>query len=568
MIFRLAAVLVVAALAAVAAVPAGAASPDYQRQFLKQQKRALDPVRDSAVRVKPTKRWLETRRGKPFGSAKPAVRSGGVSAAASSTPGWIDGVIDYQSGTNCVILGGSYTEQMVGGFTGYWGATDVSYPKIGDRYWGHIYMTAVGNTCPYGIADVQTEITLPAGTQLAINPQSSDPNDKIRCYVTAISGNTGEATNQEWVAPWDSTFRGKYCDSTQVSQGPNGLFLGYRLLAQGQSFHIVFPLQSTRKLSGIAEPQNASRLTSALSSGVNTFADPYQWVFVGDRPVEASCPALGPDAASAITNNTAHTKNFMCNWYRSGKVQIEIGEQASGGYQASSPQYNVEGQYQGYYFDQDWNNLTPGTTYHWRLKFVDDRGTPNSSGDDQTYYSQPRTFTTTGTRPAGPSTTPGAGAGGSTQGGTTTTPGGDQQQQQQDGQQQQQDQQQQDQQQPRDTRAPTVTSAASKPRLKTLLKKGLIASVTCDEACSVAAQLQIPAKTAKKLKLGKKLTVIGKGAASAPLAGKVSVPVKLTKKAKRRLKRTRKLTATLVVVATDSAGNRSTPVTRKVKFKR
>ena len=561
---RIAVAIAAAAVAAVAAVPAGAASPDYRQQFLDQQKRALDPVAGSKVRVKPTKRWLETRRGKPFGNAKVVRRAGGVSAAASSTPQWIDGTIDYQSGTNCSILGQPYSESMVGGFTGYWGATDVSYPKIGDRYWGHIYMTAVGNTCPYGIADVATEVVLPAGTQLAINPQSTDPNDKVRCYVTSISGNTGEATDQQWVAPWDSNSRGKYCDSTQVSQGANGLYLGYRLLAQGQSFHIVFPLRSTRKLSGIAEPQNASRLTSTLTSGVNSLADPYQWVFVGDRPVEASCAALGTDTASAITDTTAHTKNYMCNWYRSGKVQIEIGEQSTGGYQASSPQYNVEGQYQGYYFDQDWNNLTPGTTYHWRLKFVDDRGTPSSPGDDLTYYGQPKTFTTTGTRPAGPSTTPGAGSGGSTQpGGTTTPPEGSQQQDQQQ-QQQQQDQQQ----QPADTQAPSVTTAASKPTLGKLLKKGLLASVTCSESCTVAAQLQIPAKTARKLKLGRKLTVIGKGSASAPLAGKVTVPVKLTSKARRGLKRTRKLTATLVVVATDPSGNRSAPVTRKVTFKR
>ena len=569
MTIRLAAVF--AAIATlVAAVPAHADSPDYRKQFLDQQRRALEPVQGSEVRVKPRRAWVRTGRGKPFGNARAGLRrSGGVSAAQTSTPKWIDGNIDYQSGTNCSILGQPYTEYQVGGFTGYWGTEDISYPKIGDRYWGHIYMTAVGNTCPYGIADVATEVALPAGTQLALNPQSGDPNDKIRCYVTSISGNTGEATDVQWVAPWDSNFRGTYCNSTQVSQSANGLNLGYRLLAQGQSIHIVFPLRSTRKLSGIAEPQNASRLTSTLTSGVNSLADPFQWVFVGDRPVEASCPAVGADAASAITNTTAHTRNYMCNWYRTGKVQIEIGEQASGGYQASSPQYNVEGQYQGYYFDQDWNNLTPGTTYQWRLKFVDDKGTPNSPGDDQTHYSQPRTFTTTGTRPVGGGTTPGAGsggAGGNMNGGTTggnMSDGGSQQDQQQ------QDQQQDQQQQPgSDTQPPAVSTAAAGSKLGTLLKKGLRVGATCSEACTVVAQLQIPAKTAKKLKLGKKAAVIGKGTAAAAQGGPVTVPVKLTAKAKRRLKGTRKLSATLVLVATDTAGNSSAPVTRKVTFKR
>jgi hypothetical protein len=119
-----------------------------------------------------------------------------------------------------------------------------------------------------------------------------------------------------------------------------------------------------------------------------------------------------------------------------------------------------------------------------------------------------------------------------------------------------------------DTQAPTVRSSAAKTKLATLLKKGLRVTANCSESCSVAAQLQIPAKTAKKLKLGKKVTVIGKGSASAARAGDVTVPVKLTKKAKARIKRARSLTATLVLTATDAAGNRAASVTSKVSFKR
>jgi hypothetical protein len=83
----------------------------------------------------------------------------------------------------------------------------------------------------------------------------------------------------------------------------------------------------------------------------------------------------------------------------------------------------------------------------------------------------------------------------------------------------------------------------------------------------VQAKLQLDAKTAKKLKLGKRTTTIGKGKAMSP-GGKVTVPVKLTGKAKKRLKKLRSLKATLVVTATDSAGNRSKPVKRKLTLKR
>jgi len=524
-----------------------------------------------------------------------------LTVAATATPAsaqtnqakWIDGTIAYNSGLSCGgPLVGNWTENQIGGFTGYWGKTDASYPKVGDLYWGHVYYQAVGLGCGLSIHGVQVEISLPAGTELAIDPNSSDPAMKLRCFGYS-NGNTYNQTDQPWQHPGDASIKGKYCESTKTYTGANGTILSYALVAQGQALELIFPLRSTRKLSGIAEPGNASRMTATLtSSSSSAAAQPYQWNFVGDRPVEPECPGAGVTAASAITNTTAHTKNFMCNWYRSGKVSIEIGEGATGPYQASSQQYNVPNNTQGFFVDQDWGNLIPGTTYHWRLKFVDDKGTPNNAGDDQTYFSNPKTFTTTGTRPANPpTTTPGAGTGGTQTGGDMGAPGGqtpgnqtpgDQtpggqtpgdtggqqgQQQQQQQIQQQQEQQQQQQEIPRDTTAPGLTTTVPKLRLGDLLKKGLRASATCSEACSVQAQLQIDARTAKKLKLGKKTTTIGTGKAISP-GGKVTVPVKLTSKAKKQLKKLRSLKATLVVTATDTAGNKSKPVKRKLSLKK
>lgn len=501
----------------------------------------------------------------------------GPASAAGSTPQWIDGTIAYAGGTSCGgPLVGNYWEYQVGGYTGYFGAPDASYPKIGDRYFGHIYYTSVGLGCGLGIHGIQAEIALPRGTSLAINGASSDVNDKIRCYRHNLNGTVTDVTNAPWVHPDNPSINGKYCGSTETFAGPNGTILSYALLAQGQSLEIIFPLRSTVKLAGIAEPQNAARMNAYLTdSSASSTANPYQWNFVGDRPVEADCPAAGATAASAITDTTAHTRNFMCNWYRSGKASIEIGEGATGPYQASTQQYTVNPSFQGFYIDQDWNNLTPGTTYHWRLKFVDDKGT-TTTADDVTHFSNPRTFTTTGTRPAGPSTTPGAGSGGTGSDGGQTggqTPGsqtgGDQQQQQQlEGQQQEQQQQQQQREEnpPKDTTAPGLTLSFGKLKLGDLVKKGLPASVTCSEGCTVHAQLQIDAKTAKKLKLGKRVATIGQGKAAGN--GKLTVPVKLTAKAKKALKRARSLKVTLVVTATDAAGNASAPVKKSVTLRR
>ena len=520
-------------------------------------------------------------RHRAIGTMVAALAALAIAATPASAAGeqWIDGTIGYSSGLSCLgPIGGTLYQQQVGAYTGYWGRPDTSYPKVGDLYWMHVYYQVLGLGCGLGIHGVQVETSLPAGTSLAIDPSSSDPAMKLRCFGTS-NGTTYNLTDQTWTHPDDSTITGKYCQSTTTFNGTHGTILSYALLAQGQTLELIFPVRSTRKLSGIAEPGNASRTTATLTdSSSDGLATPYQWVFVGDRPVEADCPAAGATAASAITNTTAHTKNFMCNWYRSGKVSIEIGEQASGTYQATTQQYNVPNSTQGFYVDQDWNNLTPGTTYQWRLKFVDDKGTAGTA-DDTPYFSQPRTFTTTGTRPAGPGTTPGAGSGGGQGGGDMTTPGGQtpsdqtppadnsggQQQQQQQIQQQQQQQQDQTQ-TPRDTAAPGLSASVPKLKLRDLLKKGLKAGVTCSEPCTVQAKLQIDAKTAKKLKLGQKAAAIGSGKAFG--SGRVTVTVKLTSKAKKALKRAKSLKASLVLTATDPAGNASQPLTKKLSLKK
>ena len=518
-----------------------------------------------------------------------AVASSSASAAGEQ---WINGNTSYSYGNSCIILGQPSYTQQVGSYTGYWGKTDTSYPKIGDRFWGHVYYMPTGLGCAFGVHGVQVEIALPSGTSLAIKPGSSDPQDKIQCFGTMTNGQVVNLTDQTWTNPNNTSMKGKYCQPTVTSQGGNGTVLSYALLGQGQGLDIVFPLVATKKLSGIAEPGQASRMTATVTDSASTGAiQPYQWNFVGDRPIEPDCPGAGPTAASGITNTTAHTRNYMCNWYRSGKVSMEMGEGASGAYQTSSPQENVGAGDQAIYVDQDWNGLTPGTVYHWRLKFVDDKGTA-TTGDDSTYYSPDRTFTTSGTRPTTPPpSNPGPGSGGTGTGDPGTTPGtggtgtnpgdtgagsqggdlsGQQQAEQTQQVQQQQTQQiqhQEQRQEPRDTTAPALGATLGKLKLGDVLKKGLPATLTCNEGCRVDAQLQVDAKTAKKLKLGK-ATTIGTASATAAGGGQVPVSVKLNARAKKALKTGKSLKATLVVTATDAAGNHSAPVTKAVTLKR
>ena len=152
-----------------------------------------------------------------------------------------------------------------------------------------------------------------------------------------------------------------------------------------------------------------------------------------------------------------------------------------------------------------------------------------------------------------------------------------------------------------DTAAPAITLALAKVKLKALLRKGLPVTVSCSEACTIAAQLTQPAKKRRRagtsaarpavrtagaaaaraagIPRGRlapfraraprqaKVLVIGRGSGRLTAAGKAKVTVKLTAKARKALKRARSLKATLTVTARDAAGNAGSAA-RKVSVRR
>ena len=116
-----------------------------------------------------------------------------------------------------------------------------------------------------------------------------------------------------------------------------------------------------------------------------------------------------------------------------------------------------------------------------------------------------------------------------------------------------------------DTAAPAATLKAAKQKLKAVLAKGLAVTASCSEPCTLKLQLVIDKKTAKKLKLGKKPTVVGTLTRS--LAGSAQLKIKLTGKAKKRLKRAKSVKLSVRAVATDAAGN-AAAVVKTVTLKR
>ena len=92
-------------------------------------------------------------------------------------------------------------------------------------------------------------------------------------------------------------------------------------------------------------------------------------------------------------------------------------------------------------------------------------------------------------------------------------------------------------------------------KLKSIVKQGLKIKVACASACTVAGTLKSGARK------------LGSGRAKSAKAGKVTMTVKLTKKAKRAIKGAKKVKATLKVTATPKGGA-AVSITRKLTLKR
>jgi hypothetical protein len=92
----------------------------------------------------------------------------------------------------------------------------------------------------------------------------------------------------------------------------------------------------------------------------------------------------------------------------------------------------------------------------------------------------------------------------------------------------------------------SLSGLVAKTKLGAALLKGLKTTVKCSKACKFTAQLVLPAKTAKKLKLK---TVVAEASGSRTKAGSTVVVLKFTTAAKRALKKLGVVKATLVLTS-------------------
>jgi subtilisin family serine protease len=100
-------------------------------------------------------------------------------------------------------------------------------------------------------------------------------------------------------------------------------------------------------------------------------------------------------------------------------------------------------------------------------------------------------------------------------------------------------------------------------RLRTLLRRGIRLSVQCSEACSVQARALIRRRVRRAGLIASSITLAGRESAGLSASGRRVLVIRLRPRAKRRLRRARRATLQVKVIASDVAGN-SRAATRRI----
>ena len=143
---------------------------------------------------------------------------------------------------------------------GYWGTADLSYPKVGDLYYGSVLIANISGSFTTGVA---ADITLPPNTSFDINP--NDPNKQVRCFLW----NYVTDPNAEHM----TELQGADCDQTTSPFRYGAHFApssndGRWWLASGQAVFVVFPISSRAELKGMASPSDCLIGSAFVASGL------------------------------------------------------------------------------------------------------------------------------------------------------------------------------------------------------------------------------------------------------------------------------------------------------------
>jgi hypothetical protein len=276
--------------------------------------------------------------------------------------GWNDCPFVNTSGLDCFIpdeYGGSWsTDALTASLVGYYGDPNTGIP-VGSTYYVRLFAQrqAVCQT-----VYVQPYLPMPAGTSLNVSAQNP-----IICYYNGNQTTSGCTQNP----------------SLQVipNNGSQGYNFGiWNINPQGSNVEIWVPVVSsttgTKTLFAHMEFADGTNLPSEPSK---------QYIVVASTPPSLIYPQ---PSATQITDTDAKTTVDVYNHYTAGTTYFDIGTDTNYTLAGSAP-ISVSNLGDAFEVYTTWNGtLSPGTTYHWRARFV--------YGSNQTISGTDQIFTTTG----------------------------------------------------------------------------------------------------------------------------------------------------------------------------
>ena len=288
---------------------------------------------------------------------------------------WLDGQFAYQYDTYCDIIGGNTIETAAISYVGYYGATDLSWPLVGQAYQGHIVTGAAGNGCYAGYQLLDTEVTLPPNTSLTI-----DGTHPIKCYFISSTGAVQDVTSDP---------NADCVQSAQAGIHGGTYELGQRKVPTGGQFEVLFWMTSSAVLKG--SETSTDKLYGYITDATATpfTIGMYQWVWVSASGGTGTPNVTYPIPSTTKITDTTATITTVVNCYGvAGNIYFDIGTTIGYGYTTSAIAVPA-----GYSTYNAWANITgivPGTAYHWRAKFT-------TNGGATYYYGADQMFTTTNT---------------------------------------------------------------------------------------------------------------------------------------------------------------------------
>ncbi len=315
----------------------------------------------------------------PSSPAKPVEQ--GIAASQAK---WLSGT---SSNTYYMNPFNNQIQMLTTEFISYWGTEDESYPRVGELYWGKV---TIANVNPSRSTPTMPEIELPRNTKFAL--VAGDPNMKITCILDNFM--TGESR----------TLTGDACPQAPKQPGTYELYKlspkdGYWTIQPGEAISVIFPIYSTSELKGwAASPADclSSSVWAAAAIGFWDTPEPHdrcpvpkdhgidQGVWVAANPPTVEYPT---PSATKITETGATTTGHLYYHFQPGTAYLDIGTTTSYG---RSDSLAIADTHDALAISNDWTGLKPGTTYHWRLRFVDRQGR-TFLGADQTFRTAPDT---------------------------------------------------------------------------------------------------------------------------------------------------------------------------------